>query len=421
MASTVDLQKSCETVEEVNKKKKNRGLLDMESDKIRNRKVSVKKKKRSSFMPKFGCFRSEDYGVPTVERSDGDGNFDMESTSVGVNRSPTHLLVMVNGIIGSSQNWRYAAKQFLKRYPQDVLVHCSECNYSTLTFDGVDVMGNRLAEEVISVIRRYPGLQKISFLSHSLGGLVSRYAIAKLYEESSQENGEYRTDESKDPFPEDKFKGKIAGLEPMNFITSATPHLGSGGHKQTPAFCGFYSLEKAAAHASSLLGRTGKHLFLRDGDNEKPPILLQMANDTDDLPFISALRSFRRRVAYANARYDYLVGWSTSSLRRRSELPKRQNLSRIYKYPHVVNVELAKPMNTQEEMSLEGQVNVCKTIDMEEAMIRGLTKMSWERVDIDFSGTKQRLLAHSTIQVKTYRVNSAGADVIQHTIDNFLL
>ncbi|KAF5943678.1 hypothetical protein HYC85_017755 [Camellia sinensis] len=100
---------------------------------------------------------------------------------------------------------------------------------------------------------------------------------------------------------------------------------------------------------------------------------------------------------------------------------ERQNLSRIDKYPHVVNVELAKPVNTQEEMSLEGQVNVCKTIDMEEAMIRGLTKMSWERVDIDFSGTKRRLLAHNTIQVKTYYVNSAGADVIQHTIDNFLL
>ncbi|GMP85769.1 hypothetical protein CsSME_00038809 [Camellia sinensis var. sinensis] len=127
-----------------------------------------------------------------------------------------------------------------------------------------------------------------------------------------------------------------------------------------------------------------------------------MANDTDDLPL-------------------YLVGWSTSSLRRRSELPKRQNLSRIDKYPHVVNVELAKPVNTQEEMFLEGQVNVCKTIDMEEAMIRGLTKMSWERVDIDFSGTKQRLLGHNTIQVKTYCVNSAGADVIQHMIDNFLL
>ncbi|KAI7996513.1 hypothetical protein LOK49_LG10G00255 [Camellia lanceoleosa] len=32
----------------------------------------------------------------------------------------------------------------------------------------------------------------------------------------------------------------------------------------------------------------------------------------------SALWSFRRRVAYANARYDHLVGWSTSSLQRRT-------------------------------------------------------------------------------------------------------
>lgn len=27
-------------------------------------------------------------------------------------------------------------------------------------------------------------------------------------------------------------KGKIAGLEPVNFITAATPHLGSRGNKQ---------------------------------------------------------------------------------------------------------------------------------------------------------------------------------------------
>lgn len=26
--------------------------------------------------------------------------------------------------------------------------------------------------------------------------------------------------------------GRIAGLEPMNFITFASPHLGSRGHKQ---------------------------------------------------------------------------------------------------------------------------------------------------------------------------------------------
>jgi triacylglycerol esterase/lipase EstA (alpha/beta hydrolase family) len=91
--------------------------------------------------------------------------------------------------------------------------------------------------QVISVIKRHPGVQKISFIGHSLGGLVARYAIANLYERDitrdfSQENGECRSNGSGDPCVEEKFKGKIAGLEPMNFITFATPHLGSRGHKQ---------------------------------------------------------------------------------------------------------------------------------------------------------------------------------------------
>lgn len=89
--------------------------------------------------------------------------------------------------------------------------------------------------QVLSVIKRHPGLQKISFISHSLGGLIARYAIAKLYEqdfakETCQENGE-------SPSREEKVKGKIAGLEPMNFITSASPHLGSRGHRQVISLC----------------------------------------------------------------------------------------------------------------------------------------------------------------------------------------
>lgn len=68
---------------------------------------------------------------------------------------------------------------------------------------------------------------------------MSRYAIARLYRRDvtndlPQGNGENRNDESgeRETFQKDKFKGKIAGLEPINFITSATPHLGSRGHKQ---------------------------------------------------------------------------------------------------------------------------------------------------------------------------------------------
>lgn len=388
-----------------------------------NNNNTKKKDKNGSYrnyIPKlgFGCLRTE---------FDKDGNFDMEVVDgAGQRRNPTHLIIMVNGLIGSAQNWRYAAKQFLKKYPEDVIVHCSECNSAKLTFDGVDVMGERLAEEVISVIKRHPGVQKISFVGHSLGGLVARYAIAKLYgrdvtRESAQENGECRSDGSGDPCREEKFRGKIAGLEPMNFITSATPHLGSRGHKQVPVFCGLYTMEKAASRTSHFLGRSGKHLFLTDKDDGKPPLLLQMANDCEDLKFISALQSFKRRVAYANVRFDHLVGWSTSSLRRRDELPKLRRLSRDDKYRHIVNVEIAETSSCQQEVPLEAKVNGCKNIDLEEEMIRGLTKMSWERIDVNFSRTKQRLFAHSTIQVKTYCINSAGADVVQHMIDKFLL
>ena len=28
----------------------------------------------------------------------------------------------------SAENWRYAAKQFLKRYPEDVIAHCEFLN-----------------------------------------------------------------------------------------------------------------------------------------------------------------------------------------------------------------------------------------------------------------------------------------------------
>jgi triacylglycerol esterase/lipase EstA (alpha/beta hydrolase family) len=95
--------------------------------------------------------------------------------------------------------------------------------------------------QVISVIKRHPGVQKISFIGHSLGGLVARYAIAKLYgrdikRDFSPGNGECRTNGSGDLCVEEKFHGKIAGLEPVNFITSATPHLGSRGHKQVILF-----------------------------------------------------------------------------------------------------------------------------------------------------------------------------------------
>ncbi|KAI5076014.1 hypothetical protein GOP47_0008079, partial [Adiantum capillus-veneris] len=73
----------------------------------------------------------------------------------------------------SASDWKFAADQFKSQFGDEVLVHCSSRNAATLTFDGVDVMGHRLAEEVKEVVEGSPGLTRISFIAHSLGGLIA--------------------------------------------------------------------------------------------------------------------------------------------------------------------------------------------------------------------------------------------------------
>ena len=92
------------------------------------------------------------------------------------------------------------------------------------------------SKQVMEVVKKTKSLKRISFLAHSLGGLFARYAIAVLYSPDA-----YNRDQSGDPAnntTENSQKmsfskgGTIAGLEPINFITLATPHLGVRGRKQ---------------------------------------------------------------------------------------------------------------------------------------------------------------------------------------------
>ncbi|GJN03658.1 hypothetical protein PR202_ga21128 [Eleusine coracana subsp. coracana] len=36
---------------------------------------------------------------------------------------PEHLVVMVNGLVGSADDWKFAAEQFVRRMPDKVIVH----------------------------------------------------------------------------------------------------------------------------------------------------------------------------------------------------------------------------------------------------------------------------------------------------------
>lgn len=181
------------------------------------------------------CFLSQRLPQPTAgaeEEAGAEGKAagSREEEEVGEDEAD-HLVVMVNGLYGSSEDWKFAAEQFVKRLPGKVYVHRSQSNHSKLTYDGVDLMGERLAEEVRQVVQRRRNLRKISFVAHSLGGLVTRYAIGKLYEPALNETSSFDTDKPSDQ-QQMPGGGKIAGLEPINFITSATPHLGSRWNKQ---------------------------------------------------------------------------------------------------------------------------------------------------------------------------------------------
>ncbi|KAJ1258083.1 hypothetical protein BS78_10G046600 [Paspalum vaginatum] len=352
-------------------------------------------------------------------------------------QEPDHLLILVHGIMASPKDWTYGEAVLKRRLGGKFFIYASSANIYTKTFDGIDMAGRRLADEVLDVVKKMSGLRKISFLAHSLGGLFARYAIAILYSQETKNAGQ--SSSRVVPTASESAKsqctsvlGAIAGLQPINFITLATPHLGVRGRNQLPFLQGLSILEKLAAPLAPLIvGRTGAQLFLTDGDPSKPPLLLQMASDCEDKKFILALAAFKNRVLYANVSYDHMVGWRTSSVRREKDLVKPSHRS-LRGYKHIVNVEYCSPVSSQSphfpskaaraKEAAQRTPNTENTEEyhqmMEEEMIHGLQKVGWRKVDVNFHSSFWPYSAHNSIHVKNEWLHNAGAGVIAHVADS---
>ncbi|KAG4403454.1 hypothetical protein GLYMA_01G114050v4 [Glycine max] len=88
---------------------------------------------------------------------------------------------------------------------------------------------------VLQVVKKTKSLKRISFLAHSLRGLFARYAIVVLYSPdtySRDQPGDLANNMIENSQGTSLSRGgMIVGLELINFITLATPHLGVRGKK----------------------------------------------------------------------------------------------------------------------------------------------------------------------------------------------
>lgn len=154
---------------------------------------------------------------------------------------------------GNPKHLSYIASSLRSEIPEDKLeILVAARNSGSFTYDGIELGGERVTQEIEQKIeelaRRGQVIRKLSIAGYSLGGLVARYAIGLLYHKGYFEDGK---------------------IEPVNFTTFVTPHLGV----RTPLL-GFHN------HLWNVLGArtlsmSGRQLFMIDSFREtgKPSTL----------------------------------------------------------------------------------------------------------------------------------------------------
>ena len=123
-----------------------------------------------------------------------------DADQVKASRDGIHLIVLVHGFQGNSYDLRLVKNNISLLHP-DVVFLSSSANEDFSEYD-IDEQGQRLSQEVTQFVSNYyPGelMSSLSFIGHSLGGLVIRAALPRL------------TD----------FKDKM-----RTYISFSSPHLG---------------------------------------------------------------------------------------------------------------------------------------------------------------------------------------------------
>ena len=183
----------------------------------------------------------------------------------------------------------YIASALREKYSEDQLhILSAETNSDFFTYDGIDLGGERVTQEIESYITNLEKdgsrIKKLSVVGYSLGGLVARYAIGLLYS-----------------------NGWFERIQPVNFTTFATPHLGV----RTPLLGVHNRLWNVLG--SRTLSVSGRQLFTIDTFRNTGRPVLSVLADPDSI-FILALAQFKHRVLYANIINDRSAPYYTTCI-----------------------------------------------------------------------------------------------------------
>ncbi|KAL9612958.1 MAG: hypothetical protein Q9167_002487 [Letrouitia subvulpina] len=209
-----------------------------------------------------------------------------ERSPAGPSQKANHLCILVHGLWGNPGHLAYLASSLRNKFSEDKLhILVAKTNSGTFTYDGIETGAERVTQEIETCLEELgTTVQKLSIVGYSLGGLVARYAIGLLYS-----------------------RGWFDKIQPVNFTTFATPHLGV----RTP-LRGYHS-RLWNVFGSRTLSKSGRQLFTIDSFRDTGRPILVVLADPDSI-FVRALSLFKHRTLYANIINDRSAPYYTTAI-----------------------------------------------------------------------------------------------------------
>lgn len=224
-----------------------------------------------------------------VNRQD---TLDLWHTPTPKSDKPLHLVVVTHGLHSNTGADMLYLKESIDKAArisgENIIVRGYFGNVRK-TEKGIKYLGKRLAEYIVHELAPenpgvLPPVEKISFIGHSLGGLVQTFAIA---------------------FIAVHYPNFFERVQPVNFICLASPLLGISN--ENPGYVKF-------ALDLGFVGKSGQDLGLTrkptlPGKHSKPLLQILPTGPTHKI-----LLMFKHRTIYANAVNDGIVPLRTSAL-----------------------------------------------------------------------------------------------------------